>query len=93
MRILGKEIEGIGISWLWKLSDSHPFYFAGVTHDRAYDFKIHKTSYQADQIFLEECLSVADTWSLKSQAYLFYALARAWGAVRWKQKNSKSLFI
>lgn len=74
---------GLGISWLWKLPDTHPFYFAGVNHDRAYDLKISKTSYEADQVFLKECLSVANTAWLKAQAYLFYGLVRVWGYYRW----------
>lgn len=87
------EPEGLGISWLWKLPNTHPFYFAGVNHDRAYDNKLDKTSYRIDQIFLKECLNVADTLFLKIQAYTFYSLARAWGLVKWKQTRSKSLFM
>lgn len=77
------EPEGLGVSWLWKLSDNHPFYRAGVKHDRAYDLKIEKTSKKADKIFLKECLEIATTKSLKAQAYLFYGIVRLWGFFRW----------
>jgi hypothetical protein len=86
------EPEGLGISWLWKLPNTHPFYKAGVNHDRAYDNKISKTSFEADQIFLKECLSVASTVWLKTQAYTFYYLARAWGLVNWNKAGSRSCF-
>jgi len=75
--------EGLGISYLWQLSDTHPFHFAGVKHDRAYDLKIGPSSKPYDDEFLKDCLSVANTVYLKAQAYLFYLLVRSWGALKW----------
>ncbi len=85
--------EGLGIEWLWQLPDTHPFHWAGVLHDRDYDHRYERTSKPADQRFLKRCLKVAgNDISLKIQAYTFYGLARAWGKIYWKQKESKSLF-
>lgn len=80
------ETYGLGLSWLWKLDDNHPFYLAGVAHDIAYDFKIGESSYPYDQQFLKTCLKIAKekkSLSLKMQAYVFYSLARAWGVWSW----------
>jgi hypothetical protein len=83
---MSKEPYGLGVSWLWKLPNTHPFYIAGVAHDIAYENKIGNSSYPYDRIFLETCLKIAKekkSLSLKAQAYLFYGLARLWGIVRW----------
>jgi hypothetical protein len=80
---MDKEPAGLGISWLWKLPNTHPFYYASVLHDIRYDQKEYPTSYEADQEFLVNCLNVATTPLLKAQAYLFYFLCRAWGKFRW----------
>jgi hypothetical protein len=78
------EPAGLGISWLWKLPESHPFYKAGVIHDARYDDKLTPTSYEADREFLMNCLYLAkDNSALKVQAYFFYYLCRAWGSFRW----------
>lgn len=83
------EPAGLGISWLWKLPDSHPFFEAGIKHDAAYDKMELSSSYQADKIFLEDCLKVAgNSYKLKAQAYLFYILCRIWGFFKWKQKRT-----
>jgi len=81
--------DGIGIPWLWQLPNNHPFYDAAIEHDKAYDDKragiiADKTSSLVDTKFLLDCLEVAgDSWKLKAQAYLFYYLCRAWGAIYW----------
>ena len=80
---MSNEPLGLGVSWLWKLPNTHPFYVASIIHDRRYDEKNHLTSYEADREFLENCLAVSSTWILRSQAYLFYLLCRAWGYYRW----------
>lgn len=77
------EPEGLGISWLWKLPNTHPFFHAGVIHDLRYDEKAYPTSIEADREFLFNCLGVSDSLWLKTQAYLFYGLVRAWGRFRW----------
>lgn len=81
-------VTGIGISWLWMLPDSHPFFRAAVRHDQAYvdqfaGVSTEPTSKKADKRFLADCLLVSDTFKLKSEAYLFYGIVRAWGALRW----------
>lgn len=76
--------EGLGVPWLWQLPDTHPFHEAGVRHDRAYDERIGDSSWVVDRIFLNECLEIAGTSRLlKVQAYLFYLIVRAWGAIYW----------
>lgn len=84
------EIEppGLGVSWLWKLPESHPFTPAGIKHDLAYDTMLEPTSKKADDEFLKDCLKIAgNDLKLKAQAYLFYYIIRIWGFFRWQQKK------
>ena len=81
-----KEPEGLGVSYFWKLPDSHPFHVPAVEHDRAYDNMKEPTSKIVDDIFLRRCLCIAGSnKKLIAQAYLFYSLARVWGIWKWKQ--------
>lgn len=81
--------NGLGIEWLWGLPENHPFHYAGLMHDKAYDMRKagiikDKTSKRVDDLFLQDCLllSTNSLW-LKTQAYVFYLMARCWGHFRW----------
>ena len=88
------ERDGIGIPWLWQLPESHPFHQAALVHDHEYDLMLEgkqdKTLWEVDTSFLEACLELASMYTgwpllkLRTQAYLFFALAHTWGLVRWK---------
>jgi len=91
------EPPGIGVKWLWKLPDSHPFYFPAVEHDRDYDLmragkSPWPTSEAADFRFYKGCVHRAadvseSAWDLDTyliEARTFYQIVRAWGALKWK---------
>lgn len=85
------EIEppGIGLSWLWMLPDSHPFFWPAVKHDLRYDLRqagmlSDETSSRADQAFYKDCLAVAASdLTLKLEAEVFYEIVKIVGAFRW----------
>lgn len=95
------EPPGIGIAWLWKLPDTHPFFEAAVNHDGEYDLmREGKSPYDSSAIpdfhFYQDCViaaaeqdSVAKIEYYLAQAHIFYALISTWGLKRWK--NEKQL--
>ena len=90
------EPPGIGIAWLWKLPDEHPFQKAALKHDAAYDLmragaSPFATSEEPDMEFFRDCLRAAiEQPTLRKiefyifEAELFYRLVRAWGRLRWQ---------
>lgn len=106
-RILGKderpyvEPPGIGIAWLWKLPDSHPFQPAALKHDAYYDdmragAPMTETSELVDYVFYKDCLAIADAQPTlvkrlfyRLQAKLFYLIARQWGKKAWRMPGGK----
>lgn len=86
LSIVDKESEdiGLGISWLWMLPKSHPFFWASVIHDFEDIIKEFPSSSIPDKRFLRNCLKLAKkSRTLKIQAYGFYGVARTWGALTW----------
>lgn len=83
------KVQGIGISWLWMLPDTHPFQRAALAHDQFYDARakgtcLHETSEFADRVFYELCVEAADdSRKLKALAWLFYRIVRVWGFFNW----------
>lgn len=79
----GKDV-GLGISWLWMLPKTHPFFWASVIHDFEYEIKEFDSSLIPDKRFLRNCLHLSrKSKYLKTQAYVFYVLIRLWGATTW----------
>ncbi len=93
------EPPGIGVAWLWKLPDSHPFFLAAVNHDREYDLlragqSPYKSSKIPDTNFYKECVEACSKLATVgaidfhlAQARVFYSLVRSWGALRWEAEN------
>lgn len=83
------EPPGIGISWLWQLSDDHWSYWAAVEHDLRYDLKRcgarpDETSDKADAEFLDDMLDLAGNDIEKVfVAEILHAIAHAVGKLRW----------
>lgn len=90
-------VTGIGISWLWMLPDSHPFYLAAVYHDQQYQMRAEgliddETSARADAEFFRLCkIAAGSSIKYQAQARLFYGVVRAWGAFRWPVPSSVAL--
>ena len=84
---------GLGISWLFQLSDAHPLHLAAVIHDMEYQVKKESSSLNADLRFKWNALRLAQgRYKLIAETYFFYSLCRIWGLKNWKNKHSKSLF-
>lgn len=95
------EPPGIGIAWLWKLPDTHPFFVASKRHDYEYDLMREGTSpYSSSEIpdllFYQDCLrAIAELDSIMeiefylTQAHIFYGLIRTWGAIRWRKNSTQ----
>jgi len=93
------EPPGVGIAWLWKLPDTHPFYRAALYHDSEYDLmREGKSPYESSAIpdlaFYRKCIRAAAEQEdiLKIEYYLaqaktFYILIRMWGRIRWKNNG------
>lgn len=90
------EPPGLGIAWLWKLPDDHPFQKAGLEHDGEYDLmregrSPYATSLEPDLNFYRSCIraaaeqqSMSDIETYLFEAGLFYRLVRAWGHFKWE---------
>lgn len=90
------EPPGIGLAWLWKLPDTHPFFMAAVRHDKQYDLMREgqspwRSSEMPDYFFYSECVHAASQQpdaklitKYVKQARLFYCLTRCWGKMRWR---------
>lgn len=89
------EPPGVGIAWLWKLPDTHPFFRPALRHDAEYDLvKAGASPYTSSAVpdlhFFQDCVTecaklqtvASINWYL-SEANTFYGLIRTWGAVRW----------
>ena len=95
------EPPGIGIAWLWKLPDTHPFFQAAIRHDAEYDLmregkSPHPSNEIPDLHFYQDCLlAIAKLDSVVAiefylfQAHVFYGLIRTWGSVRWKNNSTQ----
>ena len=83
------EWDGLGISWLWGLPETHPFQQPGLNHDAHYE--LHDVSQlEADKQFLRECVSIADgSLKLRAEAYLFYSIVRMIGWYYWPKEGLK----
>lgn len=87
---MSDEVTGIGISWLWMLPDTHPFFEAAVWHDQQYTDRedgvlLDSDSRRVDKFFYEMCLEAAETSWQRHQAYLFYRVVRVWGIIYWPE--------
>ena len=87
-----KSDYGIGIPWLWQLPATHPFHESALWHDNQYDKMLaglqDKTLIEVDRQMLAYFLEDAgDSLFYKAQAYAFFAIAHAWGLIRWKGKK------
>lgn len=91
------EPPGIGIAWLWKFPDDHPFQDAARRHDAFYDEMLagtspFRSSITPDYIFLQDCLRAArGRWLYVAQAHLFYRIAGIWGKFRWKNPDDNNI--
>lgn len=75
---------GLGLSWIWQLPRDHPLTSSADIHDLEYQVRGEKTSSNADYRLLRNCLKLAKgNKRLLIQSYLFYAIARSVGVVRW----------
>lgn len=90
MSLFPEDSDERGGYWIFKLRKSHPFQPAFEMHDRLYgSFSqgFHTmTRLQADRFLLRSMLIIAKekkSKSLKSQARLYYALARVFGGLVW----------
>lgn len=89
--MVGDLETGIGISWLWMLPASHPFYGAAVWHDYQYD---HPTLpwRQMEKVFLLMMLRAARRFKGRkrkkyiAEAYMFSAIARMYGFFKYPNK-------
>jgi hypothetical protein len=88
-----EEPPGIGIAWLWKLSDDHPFQEAALKHDAFYDQMLagnspFQSSKIPDLIFFQDCIRAArGSKYYIAQAYLFYGFVKIWGKLRWRNPS------
>lgn len=80
--------EGCGISPL-ATGKTDPFFDACKWHDQAYLNQSwaqrNKDRAEIDARFLDQMLLIAENnWALRFRAYLYYSLARAFGARFWE---------
>lgn len=92
-----QEPQGLGIARIWKLPNTHPFFRAGVWHDRQYDISTDATSEGIDLSFYRMCVvaaaqqdSAAAINFYLAEAATFYAICRAWGELKWKPNQDPS---